>query len=85
MYSTAVYNENVLLIVITQLIVIIGASRACGALFRRLGQPLVCGEIAAGLVLGPSVLGGIFPGTFHQIFDPSVAPIFSVMSQLGKV
>src|SRR5215468_1052895 len=85
MHSTAMYNENVLLIVITQLIVIIGASRACGALFRRLGQPLVCGEIAAGLILGPSVLGGIFPGTFHQIFDPSVAPIFSIMSQLGLI
>jgi len=85
MNSTAVYNENVPLIVITQLIVIIGASRACGALFRRLGQPLVCGEIAAGLILGPSVLGGIFPGTFHQIFDPSVAPIFSIMSQLGLI
>src|SRR5262244_704077 len=85
MNSTAVYNENVLLIVITQLIVIVGASRACGGLFRRLGQPLVCGEIAAGLVLGPSLFGGVFPALFRKIFDPSVSQIFSILSQIGLI
>ena len=77
--------EHLLLTVIIQLIVIIAASRIFGALFRKFGQPQVCGEIAAGLVLGPSLFGGMFPGLFHQIFDPSVSTIFSVMSQLGLV
>ena len=77
--------EHLLLTVIIQLIVIIAASRLFGALFRKFGQPQVCGEIAAGLVLGPSLFGGMFPGLFHQIFDPSVSSIFSVMSQLGLV
>ena len=77
--------ENVLLTVIIQLIVIIAASRLAGALFRKIGQPQVCGEIAAGLILGPSLLGSMFPGMFNTIFDPSVGPIFSIMSQLGLV
>jgi Kef-type K+ transport system membrane component KefB len=77
--------ENVLLTVIVQLIVIIASARIFGALFRRFGQPQVCGEIAAGLILGPSLLGGLFPGAFHFVFNPAVGPIFSVMSQLGLV
>lgn len=77
--------ENVLLIVIVQLIVIIAAARLSGMLFRRLGQPIVCGEIAAGLILGPSLFGSMFPGLFGKVFDPSVGPSFSVMSQLGLI
>ena len=77
--------ENILLIVIIQLIAIILASRIFGSLFRRIGQPLVCGEIAAGLILGPSLFGRFFPELSHSIFNPSVGPIFSIMSQLGLV
>jgi Kef-type K+ transport system membrane component KefB len=77
--------ENILLIVLVQLVVIIAAARLFSLLFRRLGQPLVCGEIAAGLVLGPSVFGGIFPSLFHRVFDPAVGPVFSVMSQIGLI
>lgn len=77
--------ENVLLLVFVQLIVIIASARIFGQLFRRLGQPLVCGEIAAGLILGPSLLGGVFPDTFHFVFNASVSQIFSILSQLGLV
>ena len=82
---TTSHIENTLLLVIIQLIVIVACSRAFSAVFRRMGQPLVCGEIAAGLILGPSVLGGIFPQFFDRVFDPSVAPIFSIMSQIGLI
>ncbi len=78
-------TENILLIVIIQLIVIITASRTFGNLFRRMGQPLVCGEIAAGLILGPSFFGGMFPRLFHMVFNPSVGPVFSIMSQIGLI
>lgn len=78
-------SEHVLLTVIIQLIVIIAASRLFGAIFRKLGQPQVCGEIAAGLVLGPSLFGGMFPELFHTVFNPSVSSIFTTMSQLGLV
>jgi Kef-type K+ transport system membrane component KefB len=77
--------EAFLLRVIIQLVVIIAAARASGNLFRRLGQPAVCGEIAAGLVLGPSLFGRFFPSLFHSVFDPGVGPVFSILSQLGLI
>lgn len=85
MSPTSGHIENVLLIVILQLIVIVSASRLFGGLFRRIGQPLVCGEIAAGLILGPSFFGGMFPAVFHRVFNPSVGQIFTVMSQIGLI
>jgi Kef-type K+ transport system membrane component KefB len=77
--------EQTLLIVLLQLSVIVAAARLFGMLFRRLGQPQVCGEIAAGLILGPSVFGRFFPDISAQVFSPSVNPIFSVVSQIGLV
>jgi len=77
--------ENVLLVVMIQLGVIIASARASALLFRRLGQPQVCGEIAAGLILGPSLLGGLMPGLFARVFDPGVSQIFSILSQLGLI
>ena len=44
MSPTGGHTENILLIVLIQLTVIIAASRMFGGLFRRIGQPLVCGE-----------------------------------------
>jgi hypothetical protein len=52
--------EHLLLPVLIQLIVIIAAARAFGCLARRVGQPSVVGEIIAGLLLGPSLLGWLF-------------------------
>lgn len=77
--------EEILLKVIIQLIVIIAAARVSGNIFRRMGQPVVCGEIAAGLILGPSFFGKMFPNVFHTVFDPSVGQIFSMLSQLGLI
>jgi Kef-type K+ transport system membrane component KefB len=85
MSPTGGHTENILLIVIVQLIVIIAVSRIFGSLFRRMGQPLVCGEIAAGLILGPSFFGGMFPHLFRLVFNPSVGQIFAIMSQIGLI
>src|SRR5580698_9327117 len=77
--------EALLLRVIIQLVVIIAAARVFGSVFRRLGQPAVCGEIAAGLVLGPSLFGRFFPSLFQSVFDPAIGPVFSILSQLGLI
>ena len=77
--------ENVLLIVMLQLAVIIAAARFFGWAFRKMGQPQVCGEIAAGLILGPSLFGRFFPEISMKVFNPSVNQIFSIMSQIGLV
>jgi Kef-type K+ transport system membrane component KefB len=45
----------------------------------------VVGEIAAGLLLGPSFFGRFFPELSANIFDPAVGPIFAVLSQLGLI
>lgn len=66
--------ERVLLPVLVQLIVILLAARLFAFIFRRLGQPSVVGEIAAGLVLGPSVLGRLSPDVMEFIFHPQLGP-----------
>jgi Kef-type K+ transport system membrane component KefB len=68
-----------------QLAIILAAARVGGSLFRRLGQPRVCGEIAAGLALGPSLVGGLFPATFAIIFPLASAPTFRALSEIGLV
>lgn len=78
-------SEAVLLVVLVQLCIIIVAARVFAVIFRRLGQPAVVGEILAGLILGPSFFGHFFPGASAAIFDPSVAPVFQVLSQLGLI
>ena len=77
--------ENILLIVLIQLAVIIAAARLAGIAFRKMGQPQVCGEIAAGLILGPSFFGRFFPEVSNAVFSPTVNPVFSIMSQIGLV
>jgi Kef-type K+ transport system membrane component KefB len=72
--------ESVLLPLLLQLALIILAARLFAVLFRRLGQPSVVGEIAAGLVLGPSVFGRFFPGTFQAVFHP---PVHGLSPELG--
>lgn len=77
--------EVVLLKVLIQLVVIIAAARIAGIGFRKIGQPQVCGEVAAGLILGPSAFGKLAPGLFNAIFPASTQQILSVMSQLGLI
>jgi Kef-type K+ transport system membrane component KefB len=64
--------EAMLFPVLIQLAVILLAARLFSRLFRRFRQPGVIGEIAAGLVLGPSVLGGLFPEVAGAIFQPTL-------------
>ena len=63
---------EVLLLLLLDLAIIIAAARLFGALARKLGQPGVIGEIVAGLLLGPTVLGRLFPGLPEKIFPPEV-------------
>lgn len=64
--------EEVLLPLLVQLGIIILAARLFAIGARRLGQPSVVGEVVAGLLLGPSVLGRLAPGVFRAVFHPDV-------------
>jgi len=70
-----------------QLIISIGAillaARLFGLGFQYIGQPRVVGEMTAGIVLGPSVLGLFFPSAFAHIFPASYMPSLTALSQLG--
>lgn len=50
---------------------------------RYLGQTKSVGEILAGIALGPSVFGFIFPDVFNSFFNRDVAIVFTAISQLG--
>ncbi len=67
--------EAMLLPVLWRLTIILLTARAFALLFRKIGQPSVVGEIVAGLVLGPSVLGWLFPDVFNFIFKPTLSGV----------
>ena len=66
-----------------QFLVIILATRVTGALFTRLGQPAVIGEITAGILLGPSLFGWVWPAGAQFIFPEESLGILQVISQIG--
>ena len=77
--------EETTLRLLYQLIAILAATRLVTALVRRLGQTDVSGEILAGLLLGPSLLGAAFPGFARWLFDASAGPIFTGLAQIGLI
>ena len=76
----AVSVEELLLPLLLQLVLILASARLFATLFRRLGQPSAVGEITAGLVLGPSVLGMLFPELFAALFRPELHGLSSAAS-----
>ncbi|MFC9255513.1 cation:proton antiporter [Amycolatopsis thailandensis] len=65
--------------------VILGACYLAGVLARRLGQPPVIGEIVAGVLLGPSLFGIVWPGAFGWLFPSGVVSAINILSQLGLI
>ena len=77
--------DEIAAIVFIDIAVIIVVARLMGALFRRLRQPAVVGEILAGIALGPSLLG-LLPGDLPGVLFPEVARDYlGVIAQLGLV
>lgn len=66
-----------------QLILIVLGARVCGALARHFGQPAVIGEMVAGIILGPSLLGWVWPDLFHFVFPPASLGTLRLLSQVG--
>ncbi len=58
-------NEHELLVFWTQLLALVAMARACGYLMRRINLPSVVGELAAGVILGPSIFGRVWPSGFR--------------------
>jgi Kef-type K+ transport system membrane component KefB len=77
--------EKSLLLLCADLAIIIGASRVFGWLFGKVGQPPVVGEILAGVILGPSLLGRLYPAAIQTMLAPKTAAVLSAMAQVGLV
>ncbi|MFF3088570.1 cation:proton antiporter [Streptomyces nojiriensis] len=59
------------------------ACQAAGRAVRYIGQPPVIGEILAGILIGPSLLGWLAPGIQQHLLPPSVLPITSALGSLA--
>jgi Kef-type K+ transport system membrane component KefB len=68
-----------------QLAFILAVCRAVGLLARRFGQPQVVGEMIAGVVMGPSLFGWLWPEAHGYLFPKAAQPIIYAVSQLGLV
>ena len=76
---------NELTVTLVQIILIVASGRMLAMLLRHFGQPPVIGEIAAGILLGPSAFGRFAPETFILVFRPESIPILLSLSQIGLI
>jgi Kef-type K+ transport system membrane component KefB len=76
---------DALMHVFIALAVIIVMARLLGAAFALLNQPAVIGEVIAGLLLGPSLLGRVAPDLAAFVLPAQIAPFLGILSQVGVV
>ena len=69
------------------IVALMGLAHVMGSLFGRLHMPRVVGEIAGGLLLGPTLLGAIAPGAFNYAFNafPEEGKLLALASEFGLV
>jgi Kef-type K+ transport system membrane component KefB len=72
-------------ILLTQILLLIGFGGLLGELMLKLGQPAVMGQLLAGIILGPSVLGALWPDAHHLIFPgtPAQRSMIEGVAQFG--
>ncbi len=80
-------NAHDLTIVFLALAVLLGTAKLAGELMQKIGQPAILGEIAAGIVLGPTVLGHLRPHWYAALFPASgpIPIVLETVSMLGVV
>jgi Kef-type K+ transport system membrane component KefB/nucleotide-binding universal stress UspA family protein len=78
-------GAEILARVLLAVAIVIVAARLLGNLFRLLNQPRVIGEIVAGILLGPSLLGLFWPGVTSFLFPSEVIGVLQILAQLGLI
>ncbi|MBA3649686.1 MAG: cation:proton antiporter [Chitinophagales bacterium] len=80
-------SSDQLLSFLVILSILLIASRLLGEIFKKFKLPAVMGELFAGIILGPSLMGAYFPGTFNAIFvDPKQSySAFDGLAQVGII
>lgn len=74
-----------LFILVLQVAMVLAACRVTGALFRKIGQPRVVGEMFAGIMLGPSFLGRIAPHFSAYLFPSNSLGFLNALAQVGVI
>lgn len=77
--------QHPLALLLAQIITIIFVARIFGWFFRKIGQPTVIGEMIAGIVLGPSLLGLYFPDYSAVLFPKESLGNLQFLSQIGLI
>lgn len=77
--------EEHLTLVLPPWMIIIAAAWVFGRLARKLGQPLAVGEILAGILLGPSLLGAIWPENWPVVFPAEAQQSLQLLGKLGLI
>ena len=77
--------ERLLYFTLLQLAVIVLAGRIGSHLAVRWGQAAAVGEIVVGIVLGPTLFGWLFPGTFAYVFRSVSGDSMHILSQIGLI
>jgi K+:H+ antiporter len=78
-------KADALMHVLLALTVVIAVGYLLGRVFRYIGQPPVIGEVVAGIMLGPSLLGRIAPDAAAFLMPNSVAPLIGIIAQFGII
>jgi len=76
---------DTVVLVLIEVLIVIGLSRLMGLGFQKIHQPLVIGEIVAGIMLGPSLLGLVAPDLAGALFPAEAVPFLNVLSQVGLI
>lgn len=76
---------HTVVLVLIEVLIVIGLSRLVGLAFRWINQPLVIGEIVAGIMLGPSLFGLVAPELAATLFPAQTVPFLNVLSQVGLI
>jgi Kef-type K+ transport system membrane component KefB len=77
--------QHPLSLLLLQVVLIVVAARSLGSFFRKMGQPPVIGEMVAGILLGPSLLGWVAPAMQSFVFPASSLDPLKLLSQVGVI
>lgn len=77
--------DHTVAVFLLQILLLLLVGRLLGEGMQRVKQPAVMGQLLAGILLGPSILGALAPGWQHALFpaDPVQKKMLDAVSQLG--
>ncbi len=81
----AIHSDHTVIIFFAEIVLMLVVGRFLGELMLRIRQPEVLGQLVAGIIIGPTVFGNLWPGAHHLIFpdSPELKKMIEGLSQVG--